>query len=146
MVYNLPGSSVHGIFQARILEWVAISSSRGSSLPKDRTHIYCISCIAGGSLTTESFILYLESGNRFTSTCGKKKNKKIYEQKPKLSRIKRPEGRALMPYKESPAKEKEKDFLFSPGKSSTNEGLHSSVKEKAWALITPPSPNLLSPL
>ena len=50
-----------------------------------------------------------------------------------------------MPYKESPAKEKEKDFLFSPGKSSTNEGLHSSVKEKAWALITPPSPNLLSP-
>ena len=31
MDYNLPGSSVHGIFQARILEWIAISSSRGSS-------------------------------------------------------------------------------------------------------------------
>ena len=30
-----PGSSVHGIFQARILEWVAISSSRGSSWPRD---------------------------------------------------------------------------------------------------------------
>ena len=30
-----PGSSVHGIFQTRILEWVAISSSRGSSLPTD---------------------------------------------------------------------------------------------------------------
>ena len=30
-----PGSSVHGIFQARILEWVAISSSRGSSQPRD---------------------------------------------------------------------------------------------------------------
>ena len=29
--YNLPGSSVHGILQARILEWVAISFSRGSS-------------------------------------------------------------------------------------------------------------------
>ena len=37
-----PGSSVHGIFQARILEWVAISFSRGSSWPRDRT---CISYI-----------------------------------------------------------------------------------------------------
>jgi len=33
--YNPPGSPVHGIFQARILEWVAIPSSRGSSQPKD---------------------------------------------------------------------------------------------------------------
>ena len=37
-----PGYSVHGIFQARILEWVAISSSRGSSRPKDQTHVSCI--------------------------------------------------------------------------------------------------------
>ena len=36
-----PGSSAHAIFQARILEWVAISSSRGSSPPRDRTHISC---------------------------------------------------------------------------------------------------------
>ena len=36
---SLPGSSVHGILQARILEWVAISFSRGSSQPRDRTHI-----------------------------------------------------------------------------------------------------------
>ena len=42
---SLPGSSVHGILQARMLEWVAISSSRGSSWPKDWT---CISCFAGG--------------------------------------------------------------------------------------------------
>ena len=34
-----PGSSVHGILQARILKWVAISSSRGSSQPRDRTHV-----------------------------------------------------------------------------------------------------------
>ena len=34
-----PGSSVHGILQARILEWIAISFSKGSSQPKDRTHI-----------------------------------------------------------------------------------------------------------
>ena len=33
--YSLPGSSVHGIFQARMLEWVAIFSSRASSRPKD---------------------------------------------------------------------------------------------------------------
>ena len=37
MDYSLPGSSVHGIFQARVLEWVAISFSRGSSQPRDRS-------------------------------------------------------------------------------------------------------------
>ena len=42
--YNLPYSSVHAIFQARILDWVAISSSTGSSPPRDRIHIPCISC------------------------------------------------------------------------------------------------------
>ena len=36
---SLPGSSVHGIFQARILEWVAISFSRGSSWPRDWTQV-----------------------------------------------------------------------------------------------------------
>ena len=36
---SLPGSSVHGIFQARILEWVAISFSRGSSWPRDWTRV-----------------------------------------------------------------------------------------------------------
>ena len=39
---SLPGSSVHGIFQARILEWVAISSSRASSPPRDQTWVFCI--------------------------------------------------------------------------------------------------------
>ena len=42
-----PGSSVHGIFQVRILEWVLISSSRGSSRPRDQTCISCVSFIAG---------------------------------------------------------------------------------------------------
>ena len=41
---SLPGSSVHGILQARILEWVAISSSRGSSGTRDQTQV---SCFAG---------------------------------------------------------------------------------------------------
>ena len=36
-----PGSSVHGILQARVLEWVAISSSRGCSRPRDRTCVCC---------------------------------------------------------------------------------------------------------
>ena len=40
-----PGSSIHGILQARILKWVAMPSSRGSSWPRDRTHISCVSCI-----------------------------------------------------------------------------------------------------
>ena len=36
------GSSVHGIFQARILEWIAISFSRGSSRPRNPTRVSCI--------------------------------------------------------------------------------------------------------
>ena len=40
-----PGFSAHGIFQARILECVAISYSRGSSQPRDQTHNSCVSCI-----------------------------------------------------------------------------------------------------
>ena len=39
---SLPGFSVHGIFQARVLERVAISSSRGSSWPRNQTHVSCV--------------------------------------------------------------------------------------------------------
>ena len=39
---SLPGSSVHGILQARILEWVAISFSRESSQPRNQTQVSCI--------------------------------------------------------------------------------------------------------
>ena len=45
-----PGSSVHGIFPARLLEWVAISCSRGSSRPRDRTHVLCLLHWQVGSL------------------------------------------------------------------------------------------------
>ena len=48
----LPGSSVHGILQARIWEWVAISFCRGSSQPKDWTRVSHVSCIAGQCFTT----------------------------------------------------------------------------------------------
>ena len=46
---SLPGSSVHGVLQERVLELVAIPSSRGSSQPKEWT---CVSCIAGRFFTT----------------------------------------------------------------------------------------------
>ena len=45
-----------GILQARILEWVAISFSRGSSRPRDRTWV---SCIAGRLFTTEPGVLLI---------------------------------------------------------------------------------------
>ena len=44
MNYRLSGSSVHGIYQSRILDWVAISLSRGSSWPRDQTCISRVSC------------------------------------------------------------------------------------------------------
>ena len=42
--YSPLGSPVHGILQASMLEWVSISSSRGSSQPRDGTHVSCVSC------------------------------------------------------------------------------------------------------
>ena len=45
-----PGSSVHGILQARMLWWVAMLSSRASSQPRDPTHVCYASAVAGGFL------------------------------------------------------------------------------------------------
>ena len=47
MDFRPPGSSVHGIFQTRILDWVSVSFSRGSSQPGDGTRVSCVSCNAG---------------------------------------------------------------------------------------------------
>ena len=52
--YNPLGSSVCGLLQERILEWIAILSSKGSSWPRDQAHISYVSCIAGGFFTAES--------------------------------------------------------------------------------------------
>ena len=62
---SLPGSSVHGILQARILEWIAISFSRGSSWPRDQTLVSCISCIGRWILYywATSYLLQLISRN-----------------------------------------------------------------------------------
>ena len=60
MDYSLPGSSVHGILQAKILEWVAIPFSRGSSRPRDRTQVYRIAdnfftvCVTREALITNT--------------------------------------------------------------------------------------------
>ena len=51
--YSPPGSSVQGILQTRILEWVAMPSSRVSSWPRGRTHISCGSCIADRFFTAQ---------------------------------------------------------------------------------------------
>ena len=48
MDYSPPGSHMHGILQAGILEWIAIPFSWGSSWPRDQT---CVSCIAGRFFT-----------------------------------------------------------------------------------------------
>ena len=60
---SLPGSSIHGISQARILEWVAIFLSKGSSLPRDWT---CVCCLGRGILyhwatreTHESWVILI---------------------------------------------------------------------------------------
>ena len=50
MYCSPPGSSVHGILEARILEWVSVPSSIGSSWPRDRTRVSYISCIGRWAL------------------------------------------------------------------------------------------------
>ena len=52
MDLSSPVSFVHGMSQSRILEWVAISSSRKSSPPRYQTCISCASCLTGGFFTT----------------------------------------------------------------------------------------------
>ena len=66
--YSLPGSSVHGIFQARVLEWVAIAFSRGSSWPRDWTQV---SRIVGRGFTIWATREVLDSINFPFSGVGK---------------------------------------------------------------------------
>ena len=53
MECSLPGSSVHSILQARVLEWVAMPSLKGASSPTIQTHIQYISYTAGRFFTAE---------------------------------------------------------------------------------------------
>ena len=58
-----PRSSVHGILQARILEWVTMPSSRGSSQPRDQTHISLSPALANGFFTTSAIWKAEQSSN-----------------------------------------------------------------------------------
>ena len=51
---SLPGSSVRGILQPKILEWLAVSFSRGSSQPRDQTHVSLSPALAGGFFTSSA--------------------------------------------------------------------------------------------
>ena len=65
---SLPGSSVHGILQAWILERVALPFSKGSFCPRDRTHISYVSCIIDGFFTTSHLASPGKGGNWSTNT------------------------------------------------------------------------------
>ena len=69
-----PGSTVRGILQARILEWVAMPFSRGSSQPKDQTASLVSPAQAGGLFTTST-----------TWKAKKKKKKKAFQAKEKIN-------------------------------------------------------------
>ena len=56
---SLPRSSLHGILQARVLEWIAISFSRGSSRPRDWTQASCISGRRFNLWATRDFFFFL---------------------------------------------------------------------------------------
>ena len=56
MYCNTPGSSVHGILQARILEWVAMPSSKGSSQSRDQTLVSYVSCVGRRGLYHEGHL------------------------------------------------------------------------------------------
>ena len=80
MVCCPQGSSVHGISQARILEWVTLSFSRGSFWRRDRTRISYVSCLAGRFFTTEPpgkprdftpLVILIVSGALATALCFK---------------------------------------------------------------------------
>ena len=66
LYYSPPGSSVHGIPQARILEWVAISFSRGSSSPRDQTQVSRIAGLCFNLWATREapWWLYLQKGKK----------------------------------------------------------------------------------
>ena len=57
---SLPGSSVHGILQARKLEWVAMPSSWGSSQPRNRTRVFLVSCIGSWVLYHKHHVSWME--------------------------------------------------------------------------------------
>ena len=77
LVCSPPGSSVDGIFQARMLEWVAISDSRCSSWPRDRTYILCLLQLAGGFFS-EKVIHFITLTPNFACKNSTLKNHQVF--------------------------------------------------------------------
>ena len=67
MDYSPPGSSVNGIFQGKMLEWVAISCSRRSSQPRDRSRVSCIGRWVLYHWATRKVLLYWTSTNTYSA-------------------------------------------------------------------------------
>ena len=76
---SLAGSSVHGIFQARILEWIAVPSSRGSSQPRDRTRVSYVSCVGRQVLYPEHHPISSHHSYRFWNIFINPKRNSIYQ-------------------------------------------------------------------
>ena len=112
----LQSPSVRGIFQARILEWIAISYSRGSSLPRDRTHVFCIGkqilyhwatweafrqCLQSGKTNPRAFICVITStSNSMTLSCVPRPCGVSHElASSKVTETRSSNGRALNQYK-----------------------------------------------
>ena len=66
---NPPGSSVHGILQKRILEWVVMPSSKEFSQPRDHTYISMSPALAGGFFTTSTIWEALQMASRYMKRC-----------------------------------------------------------------------------
>ena len=66
---SLPGSSVHGIPQARILEWVAMLSFRRTSQPRDQTRVSYISCISCLGSPEKEIDTYIKKSKDQGSSC-----------------------------------------------------------------------------
>ena len=70
MDYRPPGSFVLGILQARIMEWVAVTSSRGSSRPRDRIPVHCIAGRFFAIWATKEAHRQQYLGSNLSSACG----------------------------------------------------------------------------
>ena len=104
-----PGSSVHGNLQARLLEWITISYSRGSSQPRDGTHISYIGRWVLYCLASRKEPLLIE---KIIITSQKKLHlQKVRDQKGELS----------YPVMIARVQQEEERLLFFPGKDSANK-------------------------
>ena len=69
MDWSIRGSSIHGILQARILQWVAIRFPRGYSRPRDQTQVSCIAGTKGGKIEAVTDFLFLGSKSTVDGDC-----------------------------------------------------------------------------